>query len=176
MNTEDCRPLPRCDDSRTEGSGVESREAYVGRILIADDDYAIRHLIAKLLIGRGFTVTTVNDGEQAWEALCDGPFDVLLTDNQMPELSGVELIERIRAAGLRLPVIMVSGAFALEEMCSYPGLHIHQVLPKPFNPSELVKAVQIALFTGGGSAAGAVACGQVVQRYSSMVSAQNKTT
>jgi CheY-like chemotaxis protein len=142
------------DDARMENADDPRWMNDSRRVMVAEDDSIIRYVIATLLLGRGFAVTAVDDGEQAWEALRRQPFDALVTDNQMPGLTGLKLIEQIRAAGLKLPVIVVSGSFSAEEARNHPELHIDQVFSKPFNPSELVKAVQLALFSGGDFAAG----------------------
>ena len=154
MKIEDSGLTPMRDDARMENADDPRWTNDPRRVLVAEDDSTIRCVIATLLLRRGFAVSAVVDGEQAWEALRRQPFDALVTDNQMPGLTGLKLIERIRAAGLKLPVIVVSGSFSAEEARNHPELHIDQVFPKPFNPSELVKAVQLALFPGGDFAAG----------------------
>ncbi len=68
------------------------------RILIAEDDRITRVSLARQLEAWGHTVTAAEDGQAAWEALGASPFDIVITDWEMPRLSGVELIERIRAA------------------------------------------------------------------------------
>lgn len=67
------------------------------RILVAEDDRITRVSLVRQLEIWGHTVTAVEDGQAAWETLSTGPFDIVITDWEMPRLSGVELIERIRA-------------------------------------------------------------------------------
>jgi len=116
-----------------------------GRILVADDDEGIRLIISAVLAHAGFEVSAASDGQQAWEALLDGHYDLLVTDNEMPGLPGIKLIERIREEGMSLPVIVVSGTFPLDRMRNDPQLQIAAVLPKPFGTGELLNTVRHVL-------------------------------
>jgi DNA-binding response OmpR family regulator len=115
------------------------------RILVADDEEDIRLLISSVLADDGFDVNTTSNGEQAWEALLHEPYDLLITDNEMPCLAGIELIERIRKAGLSLPIIMASGFFSGEGVRDYAQLQIAAVISKPFDICEFLNIVRIAL-------------------------------
>jgi CheY-like chemotaxis protein len=115
------------------------------RILIADDDECIRELVTVALTRDGYDVSATADGEQAWTEMHHEHYDLLLTDNEMPRLQGVQLIERMRHEGLSLPVIVTSGTFSLHGNQTAPELDIAAVLPKPFELSELLKLVQDAL-------------------------------
>ena len=112
------------------------------RILVADDDEGIRCLITAVLADAGFTVNAASDCQQAWEALLDERYDLLITDNEMPRLAGPQLIERIRDAGMSLPVVIASGSFPMEKVRDHPELQIAAALPKPFRVSELLNAVR----------------------------------
>lgn len=112
------------------------------RILVADDDEGIRSLLSAVLGDAGFNVNAASDGQQAWEALLHEHYDLLVTDNEMPRLVGIELIERIRDAGMTLPIIIASGSFPMEKVRDHPELQIAAALPKPFRIFELLDAVQ----------------------------------
>src|SRR5262245_52804125 len=79
------------------------------RILVVDDDEGNRFLSTLMLTRVGCVVETAGDGETGWEKLVCGGFDLLVTDLEMPRLSGLELVRRLRGAGMTLPVIVVSG-------------------------------------------------------------------
>ena len=90
------------------------------RILVVDDDEDIRQLSAEMLISHGYEVDAVEDGEAAWNALLAsdyGPdsYDLVITDNHMPKLTGLELAKRLRAQRMGLPVILASGTLPLEQ-------------------------------------------------------------
>src|ERR1017187_2422369 len=121
------------------------------RVLVADDDEGIRYLIATVLAGTGINVNTVSDGQQAWEALHHEHYDLLITDNEMPRLTGIELIERIRDEGMNLPIIIASGSFPMEKVRDKPELQIATVLPKPFRILELLNAVRLVFQAPSGN-------------------------
>jgi CheY-like chemotaxis protein len=109
---------------------------------VADDDEDIRYLLSTVLAGAGYDVNAASDGQQAWEALLHGHYDLLVTDNDMPRLTGIELIGRIRKAGMSLPVIIASGSFPMESVRDYPEIQMAAVLPKPFTAFQLLNAVR----------------------------------
>src|SRR3984893_10682217 len=90
-----------------------SKQSY--RILVVDDEKAVRNLHAEVLTGAGYQVVGVADGALAWDAIQAQHFDLMITDNSMPKLSGVEVINKLIAANIRLPVIMATGALPQHE-------------------------------------------------------------
>lgn len=79
------------------------------RVLVVDDSAGVRQLISVSLAGSGFDVTVASGAVDAIDLLRDDSFDALVVDFSMPRQSGVELVQMLRARGLELPVIMVSG-------------------------------------------------------------------
>jgi DNA-binding response OmpR family regulator len=120
------------------------------RILVVDDELLIRQLYAELLNDRGYEVDTAKNGAAAWEALQMNDYNLLVTDNEMPQLSGVELVKKLRAAHMTLPVIMVSGTMPTEELKLHPELHIDAAVTKPFNITELTDIVKKVLRVADG--------------------------
>ena len=78
------------------------------RILMVDDDVLIRQIFAQVLSFFGYQTETAEDGAVAWEALQANGYDVLVTDNNMPKVSGVELVKKVRSAHMALPVVLMS--------------------------------------------------------------------
>jgi two-component system, OmpR family, response regulator QseB len=120
------------------------------RILVADDDEVILNLITSVLAEAGFEVDGVPDGQEAWEALLSQSYDLLVTDNEMPRLAGLELIERIRHTGKRLPIIVASGNLSEEGARDYPQLEITAVIAKPFSILAFLDLVKEAFQTSCG--------------------------
>jgi len=115
------------------------------RILMVEDDLTMRLLNTEVLSGSGYHVDTAEDGDVAWETLQRNRYDLMVTDNNMPKVSGVELVKKVRAARMALPIILVSGMMPTEELKQHPWLQIDALLAKPFSSSELVKKVEEVL-------------------------------
>jgi DNA-binding response OmpR family regulator len=115
------------------------------RILVAEDDADVCETICRTLRHAGYQVDSANDGEAGWDALLHYRFNLLLTDNRMPRLSGVELIGRLRDAGSMLPAILASGTLPWEEEDAPQELRPIAVLEKPFTGFELLAKVRAGL-------------------------------
>ncbi len=72
-------------------------------------------------------------------------YDLLLTDHNMPYLTGLELVEKMRTAGIALPTIIHSGWLNLGQISDYPHLNLCEVLPKSLDLLELVAAIERVL-------------------------------
>lgn len=112
-----------------------------GRILVVDDDDDIRRFNSEALTRSGYLVEAAVDGAEGWEALNAGRYDLLITDNNMPKLTGVELIKKLNAARMPVPVILASGVSHPEES----ELRLAARLPKPFTLDELLGTVKKVL-------------------------------
>ncbi|MDQ2872519.1 MAG: response regulator [Candidatus Eremiobacteraeota bacterium] len=116
----------------------------IRRVLIADDDPAICALIDTVLKKDPYEIVIRNDAESALVALAQhGPFDVVICDFMLPGISGIDLIERLRAnAPTRaLPILMISGHtnYAMDGRAKAAGANMF--LNKPFTISQLRLAV-----------------------------------
>jgi len=116
------------------------------RILVVEDDDDIRRFNAEALTGSGYHVNTAVDGAKGWEALNANRFDLLITDNSMPNLSGLELIKKLNEACMPVRVILASGVSHAEET----ELRLAATLPKPFTLDELLRTVHYVLGEVGG--------------------------
>ncbi len=119
--------------------------ARLRRILVADDNECVRLGATALLARAGFGVDAAADGLEAWEALQQEHYDLLVTDHEMLRLTGLKLIERIRDAGMSLPIIMASGSCRTEEVRAFAQLQIAAFIPKPFEIREFLTVVRMAL-------------------------------
>jgi DNA-binding response OmpR family regulator len=119
------------------------------RILLVDDDSHLLELNAVALIRFGYDVDTAEDGASAWQALHDinVSYDLLITDNKMPKVTGLELIKKMRSEEMTLPVILAPGTIPTEELKQYPWLLLDATLSKPFTTAELLDMVKKVLRT-----------------------------
>src|SRR5262245_19516797 len=109
------------------------------RVLVLDDDRTIRKTIVEVLERAGFIVDSGSDGEEGWQALTATQYDLIITDQQMPQLCGFDLLCRMRAAGMNCPVVLVTGSRLLDARIAEV---FEAVLFKPFFLYELVVTVQ----------------------------------
>ncbi|MDX1396542.1 MAG: response regulator, partial [Gemmatimonadota bacterium] len=84
------------------------REAKSGRILWVDDEVDLLRPHLMLLRGEGYQVDAIMNGQDALELLGSRTYDLVLLDEQMPGLRGIEVLDRVRRASPRLPVVMVT--------------------------------------------------------------------
>ena len=118
------------------------RAASSAHILLVDDDPAVRGTMAFVLKRAGYRVGCAEDGEAGWHALCADPSDLLITDYEMPKLTGLELLRRVRAVSRRLPAILMSGRLPQGEADLESLLRPGAVIPKPFSIGALLGKVQ----------------------------------
>jgi len=141
MNT-----LPETDGgmtaAATPGRPGPGRRAH---ILVVDDDPYTCELNAGVLIRSGYEVDTAEDGVNAWRALRQTHYDLLITEHHMPWVTGLELIQKLRADAMTLPVILAVEANPGAELNRPPGLRIEAVVPQPCPLERLLETVQAVL-------------------------------
>ena len=123
-------------------------------ILVVEDDIFFRRLNTQVLLRSGYEVDAAADGAAAWQALNTDSYDLLITDNNMPKLSGVELLKKLRAARMALPVIMATGTLPEEEFTRHPWLQPAATLLKPYTGEEMLRTVKKVLREADSTAAG----------------------
>jgi two-component system chemotaxis response regulator CheY len=115
------------------------------RILYVDDEPQPRILGELVLVRSGYDVDIAADGAEAWAALLDENYHLLITEQDMPRLSGLELASRVRRAGMRLPILLTSGSHNCLHDPSCAWLDFAAFLRKPFAPDSLVEMVEQVL-------------------------------
>jgi len=115
------------------------------RILVVDDDDDIRELNTRVIALSSYHVDAAADGADAWQALNTNAYDLLVTDNKMPNVSGVELLARVHAARMDIPAILATGTFPEDELNQRPWLQPFATLLKPYSLDQLLVTVREAL-------------------------------
>jgi two-component system KDP operon response regulator KdpE len=115
------------------------------RILVVDDESAIRRALRPPLIELGFQVIDVSRGEEALQMLRSGGVDVVLLDVNMPGIGGIETLRRIRAFAPRLPILMLTVRDAEEEKVEALELGADDYVTKPFSMRELIARIRTAV-------------------------------
>ena len=135
--------LVRSRDTPVKLSPVQSTGEILktANVLYAEDDALVRKLTGRLLTRAGYNITSVENGLAALEALQKSDFDLLITDNDMPNLTGVELVTKLRRNKVTMPIILASGSAGFFSGEEYSWLNFSACLQKPFLPDELVQTV-----------------------------------
>jgi DNA-binding response OmpR family regulator len=110
-------------------------------ILAVDGDHDLRLLYTEALTRPDYSVDVAEDGAAGWEALQVNRYDLLITEHDLPKLTGVELVRNLRAARLTLPVVMAVGRVPTQELARNPSLQLAATLVKPFAMDALLDTV-----------------------------------
>ncbi len=131
--------------SATLGTDTRTRQNIgMARIILVDDEPTIRRNLAKYLTLQGHDVEAVENGVQALRAFDDGDVDLVITDINMPEMDGIEILAALRSRGSDVPVIAMSGGGQFDKrllLTSATMLGAVTTLEKPFELDELAQAV-----------------------------------
>src|SRR5690606_41489059 len=125
-------------DGRGDGSERVS-------VLVVEDDAAQRSVLKELLESLSFTVDAVGTAQQAAEGLASGRYAAMLLDVMLPDGSGLKVLERRRAEGGAVPIIVVSGLGAAEDAVRALRMGATDYLTKPFTAEELSDVIRRSL-------------------------------
>ena len=118
------------------------------RVLVAEDNIALAHVLEFNLKRRGYDVTVAHDGGEAWEFAQREKFDVVITDQEMPLMTGLELCARLRELPDydTTPIVMVTAReLELDTAGIKKRLRVGAIMPKPYGPEELLNTVETLL-------------------------------
>jgi two-component system cell cycle sensor histidine kinase/response regulator CckA len=142
----------RLPSGKKMASSLEDRSPtslkFPRRILVVDDDVAVRRLTTDILVRYGYQVDAAANGATGWQALQAKRYDLLITDNSMPKVTGVEMVAMVHNARMPVPVIMAVGNLPKGEFTQHPWFQAVSTLLKPFTVNELLRAVKNSLQTG----------------------------
>ena len=115
------------------------------RILVVDDEEIVLASCRRTLGNGERVVHTASSGTEALARLEEGQYDVVLLDIKMPDLDGLEVLQRLKESHPDVEVVMVTGLSQIETAVRSMKLGAFDYLPKPFDPDELVVVVVRAL-------------------------------
>ncbi|MEV4217644.1 response regulator transcription factor [Nonomuraea sp. ATR24] len=122
------------------------------RLLVVDDEPALREALQSSLEFEGYRVVTADDGQAALEELARQPYDAVLLDVMMPRLDGLTACRRLRGTGNHVPVLMLTARDAVGDRVSGLDAGADDYLVKPFELDELLARVRALLRRGALSA------------------------
>lgn len=117
------------------------------KVLVVDDEVHIVNVVAVKLRNNDYEVIMAENGQEAFELACEELPDIIVADIQMPVMTGVELVEKLRQTKSTkdIPVIMLTARdFSIEDG-KKEELNISDCLDKPFSPRELLKSIENVL-------------------------------
>ncbi len=117
----------------------------MAKILIVDDERAIRSTLKEILEYENHQVEEAVDGAEGWEKIRNGGFDILLSDIKMPRMDGTELLEKVLAQGIDCPVIMISGHGTIETAVECIKKGAYDFIAKPLDLNRLMITLRNAL-------------------------------
>lgn len=133
----------------------------MARILVIDDDHAVRSVVTLLLTQKGHEVVTAQDGRRGIQTAEREDFDLLIIDLFMPEMDGFETIRTVRKSKPAIPIIVISGAAGRTSgpdfLTMATKLGAIESIPKPFRPDALFKAAEACLGSGSDKPKGSAA-------------------
>jgi CheY-like chemotaxis protein len=139
--------LPSADAALSAARSETSEPAEGRRILLVEDEETLAEMERRLLVGLGYGVTVCNSSLEALETFRARPdaFNLLITDNRMPHMTGLELTQEVVRLRPGLPVLMVSGLGEALKHEDLTGMGVTRVLRKPHRLSELSEALESLL-------------------------------
>lgn len=117
----------------------------MARVLIAEDDTAVREFVSRALLHGGHEVATANDGLEALDELNGAIYDLLVTDIVMPNLDGIALALKVAQDYPLMPVLLMTGYAAERQRAHNLDVLIHDVITKPFTLQQICTAAEEAL-------------------------------
>ena len=118
------------------------------RLLIAEDEPDLAEALCALFEKNHFSAEAVHDGISALEYAGAGEYDAIILDVMMPGMNGVEVLQKLRAAGIRTPVMMLTAKGEKDDRITGFNAGADDYLPKPFAPDELICRVRAMLRRG----------------------------
>jgi two-component system response regulator MprA len=121
----------------------------MARVLVVDDEPAVRRALERALRLDNYEVALAEDGEEALDAIARNPVDAMILDVAMPRLDGLEVCRRMRKAGDRTPILMLTARDAIDDRVTGLDVGADDYLVKPFALRELQARIRALLRRSG---------------------------
>jgi two-component system response regulator PhoP len=132
------------------------------RVLVVEDEPALRETLQIELTAAGFTVDVAADGEEGLYAGLEYPIDVAIIDLGLPKLPGLQLIRKLRAGERKFPILILTARDRWQDKVEGLDAGADDYVAKPFHFEEVLARLQALLRRSGGWASSSLACGPVV--------------
>ena len=115
------------------------------KLLLAEDDRDMAKAVSTLLTRSNYTVDIAENGRDALDYILGGDYDAAVLDIMMPGMSGLEVVRKVRAAGKKIPVLMLTAMGEVEDRVDGLDAGADDYLPKPFDGTELLARIRALL-------------------------------
>ena len=136
-------------------------EQETGTVLVVEDDRAVRDAVDRALTFEGYTVNTARDGAEALAAVVNDPPDVIVLDVMMPHVDGLETCRRIRARGIKTPILILTARHEISDRVAGLDAGADDYMVKPFALEELLARLRALLRRSSGSTTEVLAAGDL---------------
>ena len=120
------------------------------RLLIVEDEVRLADTLRQLLHRQGYTADVCHDGVSGLDNAMTGIYDLVVLDVMLPGMNGFQMVQRLRAANVAVPVLMLTAKSSLDDRVHGLDCGADYYLTKPFEPEELLACVRTLLRRGGG--------------------------
>ena len=131
------------------------------RLLIAEDELDLAEALTVFFERNHFTVDAVHNGADAYDYGVSGEYDAIILDVMMPKMNGIQVLERLRAEGVKTPIMMLTAKGQKEDRITGFDAGADDYLPKPFDPDELITRVRAMLRRSQSYQPSLLACGDL---------------
>lgn len=131
------------------------------RLLIAEDELDLAEALTVFFERNHFTVDAVHNGADAYDYGVSGEYDAIILDVMMPKMNGIQVLERLRAEGVKTPIMMLTAKGQKEDRITGFDAGADDYLPKPFDPDELITRVRAMLRRSQSYQPPLLACGDL---------------
>jgi two-component system response regulator PhoP len=132
------------------------------RVLVVEDEAALRETLKARLMEAGFTIDVAQDGEEGLFAGLEYPLDVAIIDLGLPKVAGLEVIRRLRAARKAFPILILTARDNWQDKVAGLQAGADDYVAKPFHFEEVLARLQALLRRSGGWASPELKCGPII--------------
>jgi CheY-like chemotaxis protein len=118
------------------------------QVLIVDDNKAVQDVLSRMISFLGYHVTLADNGLEGGTLFLTNPYDLVITDLQMPLMNGWELSRLVKERSPKTPVILVTGSYDEKHSEKIGMKCVDAIIPKPFRVQEIEKTIQRLLNSG----------------------------
>ena len=128
---------------------TETKTNSAPRVLVVDDDISTHRFTVAVLVHADYKVESATEGAAGWQMIQASGYDLIVTNNHMPKMTGMEMIAKIRSARMTAAIIMTTAILPLNVFAHNPWLKPEALLKRPFSREELLDTVKNVLSQAG---------------------------